>query len=259
MNARTGAHRENLLSWLGFGALLFAGCTTTVDYQPKANSSPAKPADYPIYIYPGNLRVPRPFEVIGSVRVDDTPFTVKGGSLEAVVETLRKEARKQGADAVKLTEVESPDFLSPNHRAQANLIRFTDTWETHPLSDAQLVSYFQTNTAAQLDPIEGIYSGNDMVRSRVVIWKNDTRPGRDFVALILGSANPTWHLGNKKMDLRRGERPGVYRADFFMDDYQSRQVAISLRDKPSPYFYFVLPGQTEATVFVKEYQQQGGR
>jgi hypothetical protein len=137
------------------------------------------------------------------------------------------------------------------------LLRFTDTWESYPLSEARLTAYFHTNAAAQLDPIEGIYSGNDMVRSRVVVWKNNSKPDRDFVALILKSANPTWQLGDKKIDIRRGERPGVYRANFFMDDYQPRQVAISLRDKPSPYFYFVLPGQTEATVFIKEYQQAG--
>jgi hypothetical protein len=242
-------------NWFCLGALLFAGCTTTVDYQPKAESGPAKPADYPIYVYPGNIRVPRKYEIVGSVRVDDTPFTVKGGSLEAVVETLRKQARKQGADAVKLTALESPDYLSPNHRARAQLIRFTDVWENYPLSDAQILGYLHTN-APSLDPIEGVWSGNDAVHSRVVIWKNNSNPGRDFVALILNSANPTWHLGDKKMDLRRGERAGVYRANFFMDDYQPRQVAISWSATPSPHFYFLMPGETVPIMFIKEYAKQ---
>lgn len=256
MNARPGMRRKNhpgghFSRWFCLGALLFAGCTTTVDYQPKAEAGPAKPPDYPIYMYPGNVRVPRPYEVIGTVRVDDTPFTVKGGSLEAVVETLRQQARKQGADAVKLTEVETPDFLSPNHRARANLLRFTDVWETFPMSDAQLAAYFQTNTPPR-DPIEGVWSGNDATRSRVVVWKNNSKPGRDFVALILNSGNPTWKTGDKKLDIRRGERPGVYRANFFMDDYQPRQVAVSLRATPSPHFYFLLPGETVPIMFVKE-------
>lgn len=229
-------------------ALLLAGCSTTTHYEAKVPGGEAKPADYPIYLYTENVRVPRAFEVIGTMRVSDTPFTVMGGSLEQVLTKLRDQARAKGADAVQLKSVRKPDFLSPNHGAEADFIRFTDQWESLGLTLEGVQTYFQTNRT-KLDPIEGLWLGGDSVQSRVVIMRNDSRRGRELVAWIIRTTNPTWHTGDKKMDLARGERPGVYRGAYYQDDYQAKQVAFTLRGAATNQIVLQLSEDGAFTVF----------
>src|SRR5688500_4982036 len=80
--------------------LLFAGCATVAKFESKSTAGPAKPEGYPIYVYTEQVKVPRPCEVIGTMHVGDTPFTVVGGSLEGVLNKLRRNAGEKGADAV---------------------------------------------------------------------------------------------------------------------------------------------------------------
>src|SRR5882672_4550545 len=99
-----------------FPILLITGCSTVTKYDSKTTAGPAKPADYPICVYAEGARVPRPSEIIGTMHVGDTPFTVFGGSLEGVMKTLRQNAREKGADAFQLTTLRSPEFQTPNYR-----------------------------------------------------------------------------------------------------------------------------------------------
>ena len=135
--------------------------------------------------------MPRPFEVIGTMHVGDTPFTVMGGSLESVMNKLMNNARKKGADALQITKLKEPGFLSPHHGADANFLRFTNTWESLSFSESELTNHFKTN-AARLDPIEGIWQARDQLQRRVVILKNNSQAGREFIAVILDTRNPSW-------------------------------------------------------------------
>jgi len=234
-----------------FPVLLFAGCTTVAKYEAKTAAAPAKPADYPIYIYTKEMDVPRPFEIIGTMRVGDTPFTVMGGSLEGVMKTLQQNARQKGADALQLTHVKSPSFTSANYNADANFLRFTDTWETVSLSEEELRAYFRAN-AQTLDPIEGIWTGTDPAQSRIGIMKNNSKRGRDFIALILNTQNPSWRSGDKKMDLARGERQGVYRGNYYFDDYQRKGVAFTLRGSPAVEFVIQMSDDSFPIIFSRE-------
>jgi hypothetical protein len=229
---------------------MFTGCTTA-KYESKTAAGPAKPADYPIYVYTEKMKIPRAFEIIGTMRVGDTPVTVIGGSLEAVLKKLRENARKKGADALQLLSVEPPGFTSANYRMQADFLRFTDEWESVALRDDELLAYFRTNGQA-LDPIEGIWTGNDPVQSRVAIVKNSSKPGRDFIAFILNTRNPTWRRGDRKMDIGRGERPGVYRGNYYLDDYQGKRVAFILPGKPANRFVLQLTEEKSPIVFIRE-------
>jgi len=234
-----------------FPVLMLAGCTTVAKYEPKSAAGPAKPADYPIYVYSEKVKSPRPFEIIGTMRVGDTPFTVMGGSLEGVLNKLRQNAREKGADAVQLKSIKEPGFTSGNYGAEADFLRFTDTWESVALPDDELLAYFRT-IGQTLDPIEGIWSGNDPVQSRVAIMKNSSKPGRDFIALIVSTRNPTWHRGDRKMNIFRGERPGVYRGDYYLDDYQGKKVAFTLRTPPANRFVIQMSEEGQPIVFAKE-------
>lgn len=231
-------------------ALPWAGCTTA-KYESKSAAGPAKPAEYPIYVYSKRTPIPREFETVGTLRIGDTPVTMIGGSLEGVLKTLRQHARQKGADALQVTSVDAPGFTSANYRVEANLIRFTDVWESVRLSDAELAGYYATNAAA-LDPIEGIWQGNDPTQSRVAVVRNNSKPGRDFVAFVLNKQNPTWQRGDKLLDLARGERAGVYRGNYYFDDYQTKPVAITLRGPPENRFVVHLPNDANPLVFAKE-------
>ncbi len=211
--------------------LMITGCSTAVKYDQKLASSPPKPADYPICVYAENTRVPRPFEVIGTMHVSDKPFTVFGGTLDGVVTTLRENARQKGADAVQLTTLKTPEFSTPHYRADANFLRFTDPWDSVAVTEEELRAYFKSQ-AATLDPIEGIWLVNDPSQSRVGIMQNSSKPRRDFIAFILDTKNLSWHPGDKKLDLARGERPGVYRGRFYLDDYQGVNIAFVFRVPP---------------------------
>lgn len=232
-------------------ALMLAGCSTTAKYEPRLPAGPAKPADYPIYIYVEGVQVPRAFEVIGTMRVSPTSFTVMGGSLEKVLAKLRDHARAKGAEAVQLTDVTKPDFWNPNYGAEAAFLRFTDVWESIALTPEDVRAYFQTNQA-RLEPAEGVWMGNDATRSRVAIMKNASQRGRDLVAWMLDSRNPSWCAGDKKMDLVRGERPGIYRGTYYQDDYRGKRVAFTLRGAATNQIFLQLSEAGEFVLFSRE-------
>ena len=240
---------KHLVSGL-FALGLLAGCTTTTSYKSKTSAPPPKPDDYPIYVYTEDVIVPRPSEVIGTMHVGDTLFTVMGGSIESVMNKLMNNARKKGADALQITSIKKPTFLRPNHGADANFLRFTDSWESISPSEAELRNHFKTN-AQTLDPIEGIWRASDRAQTRTAILKNNSRPGREFIAVLLEAKNPTWKPGDKKADIRRGERPGVYRGSFYREDYQEKKIVIRMQLPSANQFAVSLDG-TDPLVFVRE-------
>ncbi len=241
---------KKLFPLLGLVVVL-TGCTVVSRYVSKSQPGPAKPKDYPIYVYQPRSPLPRPCEIIGTMSIHDTPFTAFGGSLEGELKTLRENARQRGADALQLTAVEKPDFLHAKHRVTANFLRFTNAWENLALSKEELRRYFQDSKPA-LDALEGVWTGNDPLQSRVIILKNNSRPGRDFVALMLNPKNPSWRTGDKRMELARGERPGVYRGIYYQDDYQGKRVGFALRTTPANRFVIELSEDSMPIVFTRE-------
>lgn len=207
------------------GAL--TGCGTMSDYTPQGVAGQPKPGDYPIYVYPEELTVPRPYAVVGSMFVGETLFTIFGGSFEEELNTLRQKARRVGADAVKITSIQQPDFLHAKHRVEAELIRFTQPWESLPMDAAELRQYLRADR--DFDPIEGFWRIQDPGQTPIGIVASRSKPGRDFVAFLLAPGSGGWRTGDKKLDLARGERPGVYRGSYFFEDYRRVGVAFTLR------------------------------
>lgn len=230
---------------------MLLGCTTVKTYV--ANTEPGSPraADYPIYVYNEKVPVPRPYEIIGTMRITDTPLTVFGGSFEGELDTLRQQARKRGADGLQITQVEPPDFFHAKYRVTGNFIRFTNMWESLPMAESDMRAYL-TETQSQLDPIEGIWRVNDAARSRVGIVRDHTRPGRDFFGFLLATGNPSWKPGDKKIELARGERPGVYRGAYYFDDYRRKTVAFNLLGAQTNLFILQMPSDETPILFTKE-------
>lgn len=227
------------------------GCTTVKNYESKADPGTARLADYPVHLYPKEVPVPRPHEVIGVMTIRDTPLTLFGGSFEGEVAQLRKKALQVGADAVKLTSVEEPDFLHAKYRVAAELIRFTDDWERVEITEAE----FRAQLAAsggQLDPIEGIWTGSDSMQTRLGVMRSDTKPGRAFVAVVLSTRNVSWPVGYKKIELASGERAGIYRGYYYFEDFRRKGVAISLKGALGNLFFIPMADDARPLIFTKE-------
>lgn len=231
--------------------LLSAGCSSVERYEARIADGPAKPADHPIYVYTEEVKCPRPYEILGTMHVSDTPLTMGGGSLEAVILKLRETARQKGADAIQVTSVDSPDFTRPHYRVDADFLRYTDTWETVALTEGAFRAYLR-NPTSPLDPIEGIWVGNDLAQSRIGILKDRSRSGRDFVGFVLRTRNPSWRKGYKKMDIARGNLPAAYRISYYLDDFQAKGAAFSLGVPPAGMFIVHLPDDSAAIAFTKE-------
>ena len=207
--------------------LMLTGCTTFTTYKPNMAAGMAKPVGYPVLVYTERMTVPRPCEVIGTISIGDTRFTMFGGSIESEMGKVMKTAREKGADAVQIKSIEKPGFPDANYRLVADLLHYTDTWETVATSEKEFAAYLNTNQR-NLDPIEGVWNGYGQIPHRIGIMRNTSKPGRDFVAFILNTENPTWGKGCKKIDIKRGIEPGTYILDYYLDNFSKRGTTVIL-------------------------------
>ena len=208
---------KNLALFL-FSMLLLTGCGTVVTYKSKTPAGIAKPADYPILVYTEDMTVPRPFEVIGTVSAKNSGFTITGGSVEDIMKKVMLRARQNGADAVQVTSIDKPGFTNPNYRMAADLLRYTDSWETIGISENEFAAYLKRNRKS-LDPIEGVWFADHQYGNRIGIMRNTSKPGRNFVGFVLNTDQPAWRKGYKKIDIARAKQPGIYNFNLFLDDF----------------------------------------
>jgi hypothetical protein len=209
--------------------LLLTGCGTVVTYKSNAPAGTVRPADYPIPVYMEGMTVPRPFEVIGTVSVKNSGFTIAGGSVDDVMEDVMQRARQNGADAVQVTSIDKPDYDNPNYRMTADLLCYTDSWETIAISENEFLAYLNQNKQ-RLDPIEGIWFADSKYVNRIGIMRNASKPGRDFVGFVLNTEQPSWRRGYKKIDIARGKQQGTYTFNFYLDDFSESATMIILGD-----------------------------
>jgi hypothetical protein len=224
--------------------LLLTGCSTVVTYKPNTAAGPARPVGYPILVYTEHMTVPRPYKVIGTVFIGGGYFTMFGGSVESEMEKVMQTAWEKGADAVRMRSVEEPDFLNSNYRLVADLLRYTDNWETVVMSEQGFAAYLNANRQ-NLDPIEGIWNGDGPVPHRIGIMRDTSKAGRDFIGVILDTKNPTWREGYKKIDIKRGVQPGSYIFDYYLDDFSQRETTVILGESMT--FTLTIPTSDEET------------
>src|SRR5690348_12229837 len=144
VSCRAAAAVRHLAAFL-FSALLLAGCSTTVTYHANLPAGPAKPTGYPIHVYTQNMTVPRPCVVIGTVVVGGGHFTMRGGSAEAETKKIINTAWEKGADAVQVRSVEEPGYTSGNYSMVADLLRYTDAWETISITRQGFANFLDTH------------------------------------------------------------------------------------------------------------------
>jgi len=208
-----------------FLMVLLAGCTTGKTYKPAMAAQPPKPAGYPIPVYEPDVRIPRTCQLIGQIAIGDTGFTVSGGSLDGVMKTLMDTAHEKGADVVQVTSMTKPDFNSANYGIEANLLRYADQWETVAISETNFLTYLQQHQPT-LDPIEGVWSDGSPELTGII--RDNSRPGREFIAFTLRPRLPSWRPGYKKMDIARAARPGAYNLKFYREDFGEANTTVLL-------------------------------
>ncbi len=232
---------------------LLTGCSTVTTYKSKTTAGPPKPADYPILVYTEDMMVPRPCEVIGTISISDTDLTMFGGSLESEMKTVMQAAHKKGADAVQIKSVVGPSFSDANYRLAADLLRYRDVWETVAIPQQAFARYLETNRW-NLDPIEGVWGGRGRILHRIGIMRDNSKPGRDFIGFILNTENPTWREGYKKIDIKRGTRPGTYILDYYLDDFSKRGTTILLgRNKTFTLTIPITDEKTDIIIYSKNW------
>jgi hypothetical protein len=212
-----------------FSMLMLTGCGTVVTYKSNSPAGIAKPDGYPVPVYTDNMTVPRPFEVIGTVSVKNSGFTIGGGTVEDVMKAVMQRARQNGADAVQVTSIDKPGFSNPNYCMTADLLRYTDAWETVAISENEFRTYLRQNKKP-LDPIEGIWFADSQYENRIGIMRNTSKPGRDFIGFVLKTDQPAWRTGCKKIDIARGKQRGIYNFNFYLDDFSQIGTTIVLAD-----------------------------
>ncbi|HXR04417.1 MAG TPA: hypothetical protein VN836_06875 [Verrucomicrobiae bacterium] len=243
----SGAARVRFLAPALLSIVLLAGCSTVATYKSQTDAGPARPVDYPILVYTEDETVPRPCEVIGTISVHGGSFTMFGGSVENEMKKVLQTAREKGADAVQMKSVERPCFSNANYRLVADLLRYTDPWETVAITEQEFANYLKANRRNR-DPIEGVWDGREGAPVRIGIMRNTSKPGRDFIGFILNTENPTWRKGYKKIDIKGGPQPGSYVLGYYFDDFSKQETSIILGRKTA--FALAVPTTDEKTAII---------
>lgn len=105
--------------------LLIMGCGAVVKYKPMGEFRSPKAENFLLTVYQTADEIPIDYEVIGKINVDDSGLTLTCG-YEKMMRILKKKALDVGADAIRIIEIESPDFFSSCYRISALAIAYKD-------------------------------------------------------------------------------------------------------------------------------------
>lgn len=102
--------------------ILMAGCSPKIKSN-LTNAQPELPADEEVVFLDLKHEVPEEVMKIGSLKFQDTGFSTDC-SFNSILNKARIEARKNGANIVKVTEKKSPDLWSSCYRLNIDLYKF---------------------------------------------------------------------------------------------------------------------------------------
>ena len=184
---------------------LLSACATTVKTQSTANLGPLA-ADSRVEVFALKDHLIGDIRTIGEVKIGDSGLTVDCG-YETVIEQAKAEARKVGGNGIKLTKVDSPDFMSTCYRITADILRIEKKFisEESKKTVFDETSLKQTWSKNGLDPIEGIYEkvgDGQSAKYTLAIKKSNNS---EYLAIYLNGAlsdfSQKWSEGDKKAKL----------------------------------------------------------
>lgn len=99
--------------------LILSSCSPNVSTKIfNDNYRNSVPANETVLVYNLLMDEPKDAFVVGSIDIDDTGFTVNCGRVR-IMSLVKEEARKMGANAVKVTSLKEPDMISSCYRISA--------------------------------------------------------------------------------------------------------------------------------------------
>lgn len=104
---------------------LFASCSHTVAYSEYRKPTPNKKVIEKIIVYEIGDPVPVGQIVLGRISLGDSGFSESCGYADAIA-LAKQKAREVGADAVQVTKVYPPNFISTCYRIEAVLLELKD-------------------------------------------------------------------------------------------------------------------------------------
>ena len=234
-----------------FGLLILniSSCTPPlVKYTQVGQPKQAKSHDSQIYVYNINDPVPNSYIMVGMIYVGDDGLSVGCENFNSVVEIALQKAREAGGDAIKITKVMNPDFMSSCYRVNANVLAFieTDNWPKISMTETDAKKYFDVGIGS-LDPIEGIWniSAEGTYRKlstgeirpfkrtnsyRLAIIKNSQSKQFDFVGFVLESSYNHWKQGLVKANFRITADKSIYECIWFNKDLSKNRLNFTFYD-----------------------------
>lgn len=101
------------------GAVLIVSCGTLKQVSVMNYATPLAP-DAPVQIIGIGQKVPAGAELLGSVRIGDTGFTMTS-SYEDEIKDLQKQARGMGGNLAQILWHKEPNLIHICHRLQADI------------------------------------------------------------------------------------------------------------------------------------------
>ena len=99
-------------------SIIFAGCAASVSFTPNGSARTPKPENAKITILDGDERYSDKCASLGQIEVYDAGLAVNC-DFDVVVNKAVQKAQEVGADAIKITEIKKPDFISTCYRLKA--------------------------------------------------------------------------------------------------------------------------------------------
>ena len=160
---------KNLLHIIIFGTAL-AACSPKITSNMTGTYNPL-PDDAEVAVIEYGASAPDNAELLGTIKIGDSGFTMKDGSYNAVISLAKEKARQAGGNVVQITKHKAPDMVSSIHRIEANILRVADVSSlvlspdntvntSHP--DYAIIYFYRTSGVGPLVNYE-VYIGEEPV------------------------------------------------------------------------------------------------
>ncbi|MDY0078760.1 MAG: trypsin-like peptidase domain-containing protein [Bacteroidales bacterium] len=215
---------RRIINTLIFLALMImTSCSSTIRTTAVKSYPPNHSAE-PIIIYNSNDQLPAQTEKIGTIKIDDSGFSV-GCGWEKVLEKAKKECRKKGGTAIQIVSVYEPDYSSTCYRLSAIILKgpekkyISEHEERTGYNEAKLKTEW---SQSGVDEIEGIYEKivtNKGAKYKIAIKKvSNTDYNVIYLSGELSQFDNLWNEGDLKAKIVKTATPNFYKVEWFMAD-----------------------------------------
>lgn len=129
--------------------LSFSSCSTKVDYIANSLGKAARPDDCNIDVFLPNTSIEKNYDIIGSILIGDSGLTMDCGQA-TVISQAKVKGCQVGADAILLTEIKEPDWVSTCYRIKGNMIAYKPA----PAPDTFATPSVGSNQSGNVKPLK---------------------------------------------------------------------------------------------------------